>query len=717
MGKIFFLFGLHNHQPVGNFEHVFELAYETCYAPILDALKKYPDFRLSLHHSGPVLEWMEKNRPKYIGTIKEFIEDRRVEILGGGFYEPILSSLPEHDAVGQLEMMNGWIEKKFGTTPRGAWLAERIWDPALPRVLDRAGLEYTLLDDTHFNYAGLDKDDIHGYYITERHGHSTAVFPIDKFLRYSIPFKEPEDTLAYFKETADRFAGTSITYGDDGEKFGLWPDTYDWVFKKRWLERFLEMVVSNNDLIENITYSEYLDRFPARGRIYLPMASYEEMMHWSLPVDAAKHYTELKHQLTNEYRMEQFKPFFRGGLWDNFLVKYEESNAIHKRMIYTSKRIAKALSKTKSSKKADAIKIELYKGQCNCPYWHGLFGGLYLSNLRHAVYEGLINASKGADRLLHAKKNWIEVEKLDYLKKNRKEFAVETDGLFVLIDPSYGGTVAEIDYKPASFNISNVLTRRKEDYHRKVVDRSGEAEEERGEVASPHDRVVSKEGDLTAKLLFDRYLRRSFLDRFLPNRPTAEDFRTSLIDTGENNGTDFTDAAYTILADTVKKGTAVIELEREATLPYGGGDTPIACRKTYRVYGNKPRIDCEYRIGNRGDKRIEFVLGVEWNFTLLAPDAPDREITIGGERFEMNSQGETSGLTEWSMTDRYFGFTTRFSADREVTLLRYPIETVSNSEGGFESNYQGTSFIALEDISIEPGKTASITFSIEFKPT
>ena len=160
MSRINFLVGIHNHQPVGNFGHVFEQSYETCYLPQMEMLKDHPGVRIALHHSGPLLEWIEANRPKYFDLVSLLVERGQVEILSGGFYEPILSSIPVGDAVGQIEMMNQYIIKRFGYTPKGLWMTERIWDPYMPIVISATGLKYTLLDDTHFYYAGLTgKDD------------------------------------------------------------------------------------------------------------------------------------------------------------------------------------------------------------------------------------------------------------------------------------------------------------------------------------------------------------------------------------------------------------------------------------------------------------------------------------------------------------------------------------------------------------------------------
>jgi len=711
VSKIFFLIGIHNHQPVGNFGHVFHEAFENCYSPLLEALSRYPDVRFSIHHTGPLLEWIKENRPEYIEKLRALVADKRVEILGGGFYEPILSVLPERDAVGQLEMMNEWAEENLGQRPRGAWLAERIWDPAIPRVLDGAGLEYTLLDDTHFHYASLSDEDMHGYYVTERHGHTTAIFPIDKFLRYSIPFKQPEETLDYFRGIAEKHGATSVTYGDDGEKLGLWPETYDWVYNKKWLERFLEMLENNRDLIETITFSEYLDRFPPRGRVYLPMASYEEMGHWALPVHAAGRFREIVEEVKESDKANSYAPFLRGGLWDNFLVKYEESNRLHKRMLYVSRRVKEALSETADEKLLEEMHRELYRGQCNCPYWHGLFGGLYLSNLRHANYSSLIKAGRSADIALRGDGRWLEVKRDDFFKSHTKSAVVETADLFVLIDPAYGGTVAEIDYKPAAFNITNVLTRRPEEYHRKIMEAVENSDGAENEILSPHDRVALKEEGLDDKLIFDNYLRSSFIDHFLDSVPDAELFRHSSV---EEKG-DFLGAGYALVSASEENGIGAVLLEREGHIETDGGTAPLKLQKRFEIDPERSEIVCRYSIENLGREPVGFVFGVEWNFTLLAADAEDRYLTIDGERHKMNSEENLENVTDWAMTDEHFRFAVECHSDEPVTLARYPVETVSQSEGGFESNYQGTAFIALSPMYIEPSASVVREFRVAVK--
>ena len=268
-------------------------------------------------------------------------------------------------------------------------MTERIWEPTLPAITDRSGIRYTLLDDTHFRYAGLTTDELFGYYVTEYSGHALSVFPIDRGLRYTIPFREPQETIARLKEIALSRPGAGVVYGDDGEKFGLWPGTYQWVYEEGWLVRFFETILENRDWIELVTFSEYLDRFPPTGRVYLPTASYEEMAEWALPADAVLKYREVRKRLTDAGMMEAAGPFIRGGFFANFLSKYRESNNMHKRMLFVSGKVAAA-----PDDRRKAAAPFLLSAQCNCAYWHGLFGGLYLNYLRHAIYQNLCAAQR-----------------------------------------------------------------------------------------------------------------------------------------------------------------------------------------------------------------------------------------------------------------------------------------------------------------------------------
>ena len=148
---------IHAHQPAGNFEHVFEECYKQSYDAFLCLLEKHPGVHVALHYSGPLLLWIEKNHPEYFDRLRQMVASGQVEILGGGFYEPILVSIPEADRLEQLKRLADYIEQHFGKRPIGAWLAERVWEPQLPSTLATAKVAYTLVDDLPFLAAGFEQ--------------------------------------------------------------------------------------------------------------------------------------------------------------------------------------------------------------------------------------------------------------------------------------------------------------------------------------------------------------------------------------------------------------------------------------------------------------------------------------------------------------------------------------------------------------------------------
>jgi len=342
MKKLYITFGIHNHQPVGNFGDVFKEAFIKAYMPFLEELIKYPNVRIAFHSSGPVYEWAEKHLKDFLFILMELRNAGQIEFLGGGFYEPILSQIPRDDIKAQINLMRIYIKEKFNYEVRGIWLAERIWDEGLPEILSEVNVDYTILDDTHFFYAGLSEKECVDYYITEKRGSRLYLFPIDKNLRYKIPFGDIREIISYlykrYEEEGEDILG--ITYADDGEKFGIWPGTYELCYDKQWIRNFFK-AISNEEIIETIPFSDFMKQKSPRGKIFIPPSSYDEMMEWSLLEKDPLDFIELKRKLMIEGNYEKYKSYVRGGLWDNFLIKYEQSNLMHKKGLWIKKKLDK----------------------------------------------------------------------------------------------------------------------------------------------------------------------------------------------------------------------------------------------------------------------------------------------------------------------------------------------------------------------------------------
>src|SRR5215207_3712243 len=286
MAPIRFVFGLHLHQPVGNFDHVFEQHVQDVYRPILEHLSAGGFLPLVLHLSGPLLEWLEAHDTAYLDLLGKLVSDRQVELLLAGFYEPVLASLPRADRVEQIQWMQEAIGRRFGVDARGLWLTERVWEPELAADLATAGVSYALVDDRHFLVTGFAPEQLHAPFWTESDGKRVALFPIDERLRYLIPFRPPQETADYLREL--RGAGHRLAVlADDGEKFGGWPGTKEWVYGKGWLDRFMATIgglVERGEVVLS-RLDEALDAVPSGGLAYLPTASYREMESWSLSPD------------------------------------------------------------------------------------------------------------------------------------------------------------------------------------------------------------------------------------------------------------------------------------------------------------------------------------------------------------------------------------------------------------------------------------------------
>ena len=76
MNPLHFIFALHSHQPVGNFEFVFEEAYQKAYLPFLEVLQGFPDIHITLHISGPLWDWFDEKHPEFYDLLKKFVENK-----------------------------------------------------------------------------------------------------------------------------------------------------------------------------------------------------------------------------------------------------------------------------------------------------------------------------------------------------------------------------------------------------------------------------------------------------------------------------------------------------------------------------------------------------------------------------------------------------------------------------------------------------------------
>ena len=504
MDPIRFVFGLHLHQPVGNFDHVFAQHLEDVYRPLLERLAGREFLPAVLHLSGPLLEWLEQHEPAYLDRLGALAADGKLEILLAGFYEPVLVALPRADRIEQIQWMHEAVQRRFGVDARGLWLTERVWEPDLAADLADAGVSYALVDDRHFLATGFERERLHAPFWTESDGRRLALFPIDEQLRYLIPFRPPEETAQYLRGL--RAGGHRLAVlADDGEKFGGWPGTKEWVYQRGWLDQFMGTVAGlvESGEVKLSRLDEALAEVPSHGLAYLPTASYTEMEAWSLPPDAALRLARLQRDLGEARIAGPDGALVRGAHWRNFLVKYSESNRMHKKMQALS-----ALCRRKGN--PVEARRAIGRAQCNDAYWHGVFGGLYLPHLRDAIWRELALAEAELRR-----GKGLAWEVLDFDSDGHQEIWVHSESFSALVSPVRGAAVEEYTVFRSGINYANVLTRRREAYHDLALERAAaEAGQADAGTASIHD--IEEGIRLAQRPPLDSEDRALLVDRILP---------------------------------------------------------------------------------------------------------------------------------------------------------------------------------------------------------
>ena len=658
MAKTTLLLGIHMHQPVDNFRWVIDHAVKVCYGPFFEVMSRYPKFRFAVHCSGWLMEQIETLHPKLYRKIMHLVEQGSIEFFSAGYYEPILSVIPSEDRIAQVRMLNEAIASDFAKTPRGLWLTERVWESALIPDLHRAGMEYTVMDDYHFQCAGFDEAALDGYYMSEEGGKPIGLFPISKKLRYAIPFLKVERAIEAIKSYSRREDSAAIIF-DDAEKFGMWPGTHEWVYAKGWLEAFVKAVLED-EAIETMHYGEYFDRCRTRGIAYLPNVSYYEMGEWSLRADDAIALERFKAEMGHErYEAEGVK-FLKGGIWKNFFVKYEESNRLHKRML--------ELSAAREGVDAPGFDGALYRLQTNDSLWHGVFGGLYLPNLRDNAYRYLIeceNLRYGAEQVIVADRN--ELDGCDKVK------AVTPDYIF-RFDGAWGGQMVEFDHRRERFNWQNTLTRRKEAYHRRVLEPQPEAELPAAEdgIDTIHNAPTKIDEHLRDAIVYDWYLKNSFVDHISDAAFDIERFRHS--DFREYG--DFANQPFEASHD-----GRTIRFARDGGLYF---PDKAAARLEKRYTPTARGFEFEIIFATEAEGEFHYIL--EHNFHFADYDA----VTVNGAVLE--EQGAHSETAALEIVDAHLKQRIVIRLEQPCNLHYFMLKTLSQSESGFDLSVQGVSF-------------------------
>ena len=643
------LLGVHAHQPVGNFPEVLEDAHLRCYQPFLRTLHRFPDFHFAVHFSGWLLDWLLQHYPEDMALLREMVERGQVELFGAGDTEPVLAVIPHRDRVGQIERLSAKLEDKLGARPQGAWLTERVWEATVVPALADTGIRYVTVDDYHFLCAGKSQEQLDSFYTTEEDGRQLDLFPISEALRYRFPFSPANEAVTYLESLADQGRAAAV-YFDDIEKFGIWPETYQWVYEKGWLTDFIQGVLASPK-IRPQRYSDYHAAARTRGVVYLPTTSYIEMNEWTLPAQQANAYADLVQASKDQGQFDKNKAFLRGGIWKNFLTRYPESNWMHKRMSALSQRYHDLPKNKKTPEMLDA----LYQAQANDAYWHGLFGGLYLPHLRRAVYNAIVALEGMLDKCSPRP----SLERMDLDLDGSEEIFLQNGTLQTVVCLDGSASLHELDSYALSHNFGDTLMRQPEHYYRKIHLGQGQGQSGEG-IASAHDRVAFKHHITPADLVVDA-------------RPK------------------------TLFLDSIRLSDEEIVHLREYQLTDQGATTELSFVEESRGYRVEKWVTLTGQrvgVGYRAKGQSWEVFQTEINIAMPSCDGPAGRFIVRGQ--VPGGFGDPMDLTEVKeivLEDDVLGGRVILRCSHEAQLRSCPHFSISQSEAGFEKIMQAVTIV------------------------
>lgn len=416
-GTVNLILGACSQRPVGCSDEYLESCYQNHYKPLAQIAYRFPHCRWMFHLGGELLEWIDRRHPELIMLLREMIKRRQMEPLGGGFYAPALPIIPARDRVGQIEKLTTELRMHFGTRPRGAWLADCVWEPSLPHSLVGAGMEYVFLDSRQLAATGVTGGQLHRAHITEDEGRLLSVMPIHYRLVELMETGAPEQAVASLCAAADVEGNRVVVVLDEPEGLG----------DHRWLERFLELVGADTRIVP-ITPRAYLRRHGTGGFVYMDCCMAPGT---SSPAEAAGG---------------------DRGVFRRHLSHLPDSRLLYAKMVHANLLVSQVRG---DRERRRAARDELWRGQCGHAYWSRPNGGIHVRRTRDAVYQSLLQAEiQARDQTSFLP----SIMRTDYDMDGHPELLYHGRQYNAYVHTA-GGMLFELDYLPGSVNYMNTFTR------------------------------------------------------------------------------------------------------------------------------------------------------------------------------------------------------------------------------------------------------------------
>ncbi len=667
------LFGTVNSIPLGMSHDEIEHVYQNRLRPFIKALYRYPRLKATLYYSGILLDWIEKYHSEFLDVLTEMIKRRQVELLGGGFYEPIFSLISKTDSIGQIEFLTTYLRRTFGGRPRGCWIPEMVWEPNYPSIFRSAGMEYTFLGEEQFLEAGYEEKDLYSPTLTEDQGKILTIFPIAERLSRRILSDTPEKIFenlqtihpGYVSFTAEPII--SLLWDGTGVTNCLGEQDVE-----QWLEEFFALLQEKQ--LKGIIHTRQPQRLSRvsefRSRVYFPPTSYICVLrHLGLSKKTIDQFLDLP--MPGVGRMG----LFYRGMFRQALTRYPEGCLLYGKMQFVNSLVNQVRG---DRYRKQAAKEELWKGQTHNPFWHGPKGGIYCNGYRKSAYKALISSE-----LLTREQGIFapSITTTDLDMDGLEEYLYQGNDLNAYVH-SQGGALFELDYLPNPWNYQDTFARYPEPYHN-----NGENSE-----------------------FYDLTPRNSFIDHFFsptqpfdPGQHPAE--RGTLCNQLYTVQDRTTEVAKTLHLDLVAEG--LVESDE-------GIQTAVEIAKRYSF--EKSKVTVQYRVRNNGSELLQTLFAPELNLSFSGIEVSDlRMYRLEGPnaRIEMGQTPQHHfAIQGIHFEDVQNKVNIRIETDTQTNAWSWPVYTQHPWNNETVTTYQHSCLLFAFPLELNAGDEKQLTFTL-----